>query len=111
MLSSMRFAFCFLCVVMALSSRACFGNLVVSCDFRSSENRCQERRGTQAANPLAFQSICETANGVYSSNACPTASIVAGCRDGDVTDWYYPPRTMAEVQAECAEDGWTFVTP
>lgn len=98
-------------VALALPLGGCFGDLVIACDFRGDgADRCQERRGTQAANPPAFEALCGTGGGDYLDSACPAEGIVAGCREGDVTDWYYAPLTRAEVVMRCEGDG-TVVDP
>lgn len=89
----------------------CFGDDVIACDFRGDDDRCQDRTGLQAANPVAFQATCETAAGRYLSDGCPREGIVAGCditspgSTGSVIDWYYAPTTVADVDRECEGDG------
>ena len=83
----------------------CFGDAVIACDFRERQSRCQERHGTQAANPPAFEALCGTSNGDYIDGPCPTAGVVAGCEMGDVIDWYYAPRTREDVVSSCEGDG------
>lgn len=93
----------------AMLTTGCLGDLVISCDFRDdTSNRCQERRGTQAANPPAFEALCGTGGGRYDDGACPAEGLVVGCREGDVTDWYYAPMTIESVESDC--DG-TVVRP
>jgi hypothetical protein len=83
----------------------------VGCDFREApdgrqEDRCQERRGFQALG--AFGATCDGLGGETIDGGCPTEDIVAGCDlggDGDVIDWYYPPKTRADVEAECEGEG------
>lgn len=95
--------------VLALALGGCLGGDAIACDFRADAERCQERTGTQAANPLAFEATCETAGGSYLDGACPDDGIVGGCKvSRDVVDWYYAPRTTDEVRAECPDD---FVAP
>lgn len=91
-----------------------------SCDFRTQsvngpEPRCQERVNT--VSPEAFKAACKAANGVEASGTCPRGGSVGGCfigSQGDgskVNDWYYSPKTQAEVKMECARDNATFLEP
>ncbi len=93
-----------LSVVMAAG---CFGDDTIACDFRAESDRCQDRSGTQAASPLAFEATCEAAAGDYLDGPCPRSGIVGGCDidDGDVIDWYYAPKTLADVEFACEGDG------
>lgn len=85
-----------------LALAGCFGGDAIACDFREARNRCQERTGIQAANPIAYQATCETAMGDYLDDGCPPEGIVAGCEVGsDVIDWYYAPETIEEITADC----------
>jgi hypothetical protein len=96
----------------AMALGGCLGGNTIACDFRAAHERCQDRSGVQAANPLAFQGTCEAAGGAYLDEACPRDGIVGGCDmgDGDVIDWYYAPRTEADVASECEGEG-TVVAP
>lgn len=95
----------------------CGGGDVDGCDFRSEEDRCQERvrevadpAGTVSA---AFQMTCEAAGGGFLADGCPAEGRVAGCELGSgaetVTDWYYAPKTRADVEMACGDD--TVVDP
>ena len=93
-----------------LALTGCFGG-AIACDFREEHDRCQERTGIQAANPLAFEGTCATAGGTYRDDGCPDEGRVAGCEIGaDVIDWYYAPESVESVTAECEGDG-TLVLP
>ncbi len=94
-----------------LSLGGCLGDHAIACDFRASQNRCQERSGIQAANPPAYEATCEASRGIYIDDACPREDIVAGCDIGsDVIDWYYAPATVANATSECEGEG-TLVFP
>lgn len=85
----------------------------IACDFRSDgENRCQERRGTQAANPPAYQALCSASDGTYNDTGCPSEGRVGGCQVGssEVIDWYYDT-TETVVRERCAREDQTFVSP
>jgi len=83
----------------------------VSCDFRAGslngpEPRCQEWQNSLVA--TTFESTCNIAKGKYAAGQCPRDGIVAGCQqktdnaDNSITiDWYYAPKTEANVQSEC----------
>lgn len=94
------------------------GTSTYHCDFvnstESQEDRCQERSVDAlvgASSEQTFLNTCETAQGVPGSGPCDTAGIVAGCLYDDVggletvTDWYYAPMTLAEIEVECEDDG------
>lgn len=79
----------------------------VGCDFREAqftgaEPRCQERSGLQAN---GFDLVCEGLQADPVEGGCPVEGIVAGCAvEGggtDVVDWFYPPTTREEVEADC----------
>jgi len=102
---------------------ACSGTGTYHCDFTEAttgqEDRCQERSVDPliaATSEQAYLATCEAAQGVPGSGPCDTEGIVAGCLYDDnggaetVTDWYYAPETLAEVEAECADEG-TVVQP
>ena len=98
------------------------GTSTYHCDFvnatSAQEDRCQERSVDPlvgATSEQTFLDTCETAQGVPGSGPCETAGIVAGCLFDDagletVTDWYYAPTTLAQVEAECDGEG-TVVQP
>jgi hypothetical protein len=76
----------------------------VGCDVReidgglnnSPEDRCQERTGVQS---IGFDAACAGQGG------CDRADRVFGYVIGpDVVDWYYPPTTIDEAEAECGGD-------
>ena len=84
------------------------------CDFqKKGQARCQERLSTVAA--FAFKQTCSTALGESGDGPCPRENIVAGCdigTQGDgshVTDWYYTPKTMADVESACTSDNGTLL--
>lgn len=88
------------------------GGGFVGCDFRSgskngAEPRCQDANGLIATTGT-YQSTCQAAGGQYLASGCPSAGVVAGCEqktnnaDGSTAiDWYYAPKTAAEVQTSC----------
>ncbi|MCO4772469.1 MAG: hypothetical protein KDA24_20720 [Deltaproteobacteria bacterium] len=93
------------------------------CDFVNAttgqEDRCQERSVDPligATSEQTFLDTCDVSQGVSGSGPCPTDGIVGGCLYDDnggletVTDWYYAPMTLADVEAECAGEG-TVVQP
>ncbi len=99
------------------------GESTYHCDFRTAttgqEDRCQERSVDAlvgATSEQSFLDTCDTSQGVSSSGPCGTDGIVGGCLYDDnggletVTDWYYTPMTLADVEAECAGEG-TVVQP
>lgn len=109
-----------------ISALACFvlsgcGILASSsCDFRDggangSEPRCQERVDSLAAE--AFKATCGVAQGASANGKCPRTGAVGGCEIGTqgdgskVNDWYYPPKTRAEVEMECMRDNAKFLEP
>ncbi len=69
-----------------------------------------------ATSEQAYLDTCDTAQGVSGSGPCATDDLVAGCLYDDnggletVTDWWYAPETLADVEAECAGEG-TVVQP
>lgn len=84
-----------------------------ACDFRQGsvngpEPRCQERVNTISAE--AFKGACKVAGGISSDGTCPREGVVAGCMIGvqgdgsKVNDWYYAPKTRADVMSECGSD-------
>lgn len=100
-------------VLSALGVVGCDVGPGVGCDFRDGsangpEPRCQQRDGADAA---AFAGSCEALGGEVIDGGCDTTGSVGGCEiSGDnplttVIDFYYPPLTAADAQAECAEDG------
>jgi hypothetical protein len=91
-----------------------------SCDFRDggtngSEPRCQERVDTLAAE--AFKATCGVARGVAANGRCARADSVGGCEVGTqgdgskVNDWYYPPKTRSDAEADCMRDNGKFLAP
>lgn len=88
-------------------------NASSACDFREgsangAEPRCQERVNTISAE--AFKGACTVSGGKPSDGTCPRDGSVAGCMIGvqgdgsKVNDWYYAPRTRAEVTSDCGSD-------
>lgn len=91
-----------------------------SCDLRPADPQCTDWRGL--VGPAATQeAICATLQsagkgGSWKANQkCPAEGSVGGCQTdsgvGKQTNWFYAPRTEAEVRAECMADKTTFVTP
>lgn len=90
-----------------------------SCDLRPKDPQCTDWRGLIGPS-LTQEAVCKTLNsakggGVFASTQCPSAGSVGGCQTntgaGLQTNWFYAPRTTADVQAECTRDKTTFVTP
>lgn len=89
----------------------------VSCDFRDGsvngpEPRCQERSGIQASS--SFKAFCDGLQGKSIDGPCPDSPVL-GCDisevEGKVIDWYYAPKTEAEIQQQCEDDGGEIVNP
>ncbi len=91
-------------VVVVVTAAGCGG--AVGCDFRQKDNpedRCQERRNIQS---VGFDAACQALSGKAVDGGCPTDGIVAGCAlSGDITDWYYAPKTRDDVVSACDGDG------
>lgn len=92
-------------------------NSTGSCDFRAKQSRCQEREAL-ATSLVAFEQLCKTSGGVYSSGACPREGILGGCDLSEVAnpvrDWYYTSAaaglsTSADVMKKC--EGKAYLTP
>ena len=68
----------------------------------------------------ALVALCKTLNasageGAWTANMkCPATDSVGGCQTntgvGLQTNWFYAPKTVDEVKAECQSDGTTYVT-
>ena len=108
-------------ILLALGGCSLVSN-TTGCDLRTEtasngyEDRCQERTGIQG-NAL-FGGFCDLLGGIDIDGGCPVDGIVAGCditagveATGTVTDWYYAPVTLEEVESICAEDGGDVVLP
>lgn len=106
-----------------LAAVGCGGNNVYHCDFTNSEDpepRCQERSNDipgpgAALTAETYQETCEAVQGDGGDGACPDGA-VAGCEYPEggaerVIDWYYAPKTLADVEAECEDDDATLVMP
>lgn len=95
----------------AVGASSCGG--ASGCDFRGgslngAEPRCQEVRGGILAMSGTYEQACKSSGGSYLASGCPSQGVVAGCEqktnnaDGSTAiDWYYAPKTSAEVQADC----------
>lgn len=91
-----------------------------ACDLRPTDNQCTDWRGLVGPT-VSQQAVCTTLTGAKGGGAwkpnekCPDAGSVGGCQTntgvGLQTNWFYVPRTEAEVRAECTSDGTTFVSP
>jgi len=90
-----------------------------SCDLRPKDPQCTDWRGLIGPS-LTQEALCKTLNtaggaGTFASTQCPSVGSVGGCQTntgaGLQTNWFYAPRTAADVQAECSKDKTTFVTP
>lgn len=87
------------------------GGGTTGCDFREGslngpEPRCQDWIGGVVG--VSYEQTCKTAGGKVCSGGCPHDGIVAGCEqktsnaDGSrMIDWYYSPKTEAQVKADC----------
>lgn len=102
----------FAACTLVLSGCGVFGGSS-ACDFREGssngpEPRCQERVDTISAE--VFKGACTAAGGKPSDGTCPREGVVAGCMIGvqgdgsKVNDWYYAPKTRADVMNECGSD-------
>jgi hypothetical protein len=92
-----------------------------SCDLRKGAPAQQECRDYESAS----SSVINTYKGICTSGwadaACNRTGAVGGCRynlpqagGGTLTRWYFPQSgisTPADVQAKCAMDGGTYVSP
>ena len=90
-----------------------------SCDLRPVDPQCTDWRGLIGPH-VTQEAVCATLNsakggGMFATGACPSAGSVGGCQTntgaGLQTNWFYAPRTVADVQAECTRDKTTYVTP
>ncbi len=96
---------------------ACGLNATGHCDFRTKEQRCQEREGLPTT-LAALQGLCSTAQGTYGDGECPRTGVIGGCDMSEfanpVRDWYYPDAahnvtTAEQVKTKC--EGKPFLTP
>lgn len=89
-----------------------------SCDLRPKDAQCTDWRNL--IGPATTQeALCKTlgtasGSGTWAANAkCPAANSVGGCQTdthaGLQTNWFYAPKTVDEVKAECQSDGTTYV--
>lgn len=107
--------------VSAFALSGCFpisvGGGHIGCDFRDGsvngpEDRCQDREGLDAS---VFGSTCEGLEGEVIDGGCDTTDAVGGCDISEenplttVINFYYPPMTVADAQAECEDDEGTWV--
>ncbi|MFO0595249.1 MAG: hypothetical protein U0228_08090 [Myxococcaceae bacterium] len=107
-------------VFLSLSSACGLGGGNYSCDFRPKSPQCTDWRDLIGP-AVTQQALCKTLNasageGAWTANMkCPATDSVGGCQTntgaGKQTNWFYAPRTEADVKSECASDGTTFVTP
>lgn len=90
-----------------------------SCDLRPVDPQCTDWRGLIGPH-VTQEAVCATLNSakggrMFATGACPSAGSVGGCQTntgaGLQTNWFYAPRTVADVQAECTRDKTTYVTP
>lgn len=91
-----------------------------ACDLRPGDAQCTDWRGLVGP-AVTQEGVCNTLiaskmSGSWKPNEkCPAAGSVGGCQTdsgvGKQTNWFYAPRTEADVRAECADDGTTFVSP
>ena len=67
---------------------------------------------------MAFEQLCKTSSGIYSSGTCPRGNILGGCDLSEaanpVRDWYYTDAsksltTADQARAKC--EGKPFLTP
>jgi hypothetical protein len=83
------------------------------CDFRPKKPRCQERT-VALTSQTVWEATCKAIpDSIYQDSGCPRDGIVGGCDVSEpanpIIDWYYAPKTVAEVMTECA--GKPFKTP
>lgn len=104
-----------LCVSL-LSPAAC-GAGTGRCDFRPKEARCQEREGLPTT-LVAFEQLCKTSGGQYTSGACDRQGSIGGCDISEVAnpvrDFYYTDAahnltTADHVKAKCGSK--PFIAP
>ena len=91
-----------------------------ACDLRPADPQCTDWRSLLGP-AVTQQALCKTLNsagggGTWTAQQrCPSQGSVGGCQTntgaGLQTNWFYAPRTEAEVRAECTSDGTTFVSP
>jgi hypothetical protein len=91
-----------------------------ACDLRTADPQCTDWRGLVGP-AVTQEAVCATLNtaggkGTWKPNEkCPAEGSVGGCQTnsgvGKQTNWFYAPKTEAEVRTECMDDGTTFVTP
>ena len=98
---------------LGLAAAGCGAGPTGSCDFRNgsvngAEPRCQEWIGGVVTVTGTYEATCTTVKGLYRSGECPRDGIVAGCEqktnnaDGSRTiDWYYAPKTAADIMSSC----------
>lgn len=91
-----------------------------ACDLRPERSQCTDWRnliGPTFTQEGVCKTLAATGNGTWKPNErCPAEGSVGGCQTKSApnilqTNWFYAPKTEAEVRAECADDGTTFVTP
>lgn len=113
----MRLAVVSLLMVVASSCGLAGGNY--SCDLRPKSPQCTDWRdlvGPAVTQEALCKTLSTTGEGVWGPNMkCPATDSVGGCQtDTGVskqTNWFYPPRTEADVRDECTKDGTKFVPP
>jgi hypothetical protein len=98
-----------------------FGGGDHACDLRPERDQCTDWRnliGPTVTQEALCRTLAATGNGTWKPNErCPSEGSVGGCQTKTVgtnilqTNWFYAPKTEAEVRAECEDDGTTFVTP
>lgn len=91
-----------------------------ACDLRPADPQCTDWRGLVGP-AVTQEAVCATLReakngGSWKPNEkCPAQGSVGGCQTnsgvGRQTNWFYAPKTEAEVRTECTNDGTTFVTP
>ena len=96
-----------------------FGGGNYACELRPKSPQCTDWRdlvGPAVTQEALCRTLSATGEGTWKPNEkCPATESVGGCQTnsgvGLQTNWFYPPRTVDDVKAECAKDGTTFVTP
>ena len=88
-----------------------------ACDFRTKQPQCTDWRdllGPAVTQEGICKTLAATGEGTWKPNErCPATGSVGGCQVASPvskqTNWFYAPRTEADVKAECTKDGTTYV--
>ena len=106
---------------MVSTTLASCGSLVggnYACELRPAEPQCTDWRnliGVATTEEAVCKTLIMTGSTWKPNEKCPAAGSVGGCQTdttvGLQTNWFYSPRTEADVRAECTSDGTKFVSP